>query len=113
MDFLVMMSRGRMFFRIALIRIFADSAEESAFSGSGEAICEEFSRLMPSASNEDDMVLAVYWPPQAPTDGHAFFSMPSKSSFDILPAASAPTASKGETMVSFCPFQNPGLMVPA
>jgi len=58
---------------------------------------------MPSASNEEDIVFAVYWPPQAPTDGQAFFSMPSKSSFDILPAASAPTASKGETMVSFCP----------
>src|SRR5260221_2717729 len=113
MDFRVMMSRGRMFLRIAFTSTCADSAEESAFSGSGEAICEEPRRLMPSASNEEDMVFAVYWPPQAPTDGQAFFSMPSKSSCDIFPAASAPTASKGETMVSFCPFQNPGLIVPA
>ncbi len=59
------------------------------------------------------MVFAVYCPPHAPTDGHAFFSMPSKSSCEILPTASLPTASNGETMVSFCPFQNPGLMVPA
>src|SRR5262245_12193499 len=108
-----MMSRGRMFLRIAFTSTLADSAEESAFAESGEAICEEFSRLMPSASYEDDMVFAVYWPPQAPTDGQAFFSMPSKSSLDIFPAAIAPTASKGETMVSFCPFQVPGRMVPA
>src|SRR5712672_4588347 len=113
MDLRVMMSRGRIFLRTAAIRTFADSPAESAFSGSGEAICEEPRRLMPSASKDEDMVFAVYWPPQAPTDGQAFFSMPSKSSFDILPAASAPTASKGETMVSFCPFQNPGLIVPA
>jgi len=44
---------------------------------------------MPSASNDEDMVFAVYWPPQAPTDGQAFFSMPSKSSFDILPGERA------------------------
>src|SRR5262245_59720626 len=107
-----MMSRGRMFFLIALTSTLADSADESAFSGSGAASCEEFSRLMPSASYEDDMVFAVYWPPQAPTDGQAFFSMPSKSSCDILPAARAPTASNAETMVSFLPFQVPGLIVP-
>ena len=59
------------------------------------------------------MVLAVYCPPQAPTVGQAFFSMPSKSSFDILPALNAPTASNGLTIVSFSPFQNPGLIVPA
>jgi hypothetical protein len=68
---------------------------------------------MPSASNEDDIVFAVYWPPQAPTDGQAFFSIPSKSACDILPAVKAPTASNGLTMVSFSPFQKPGLMVPA
>src|SRR5215831_20482840 len=106
-----MMSRGRMFFLIAFTSTYADSADESAFSGSGAAICEEFSKLMPSASYEDDMVFAVYWPPHAPTDGQAFFSMPSKSSRDILPAAIAPTASNGDTMVSFLPFHVPGMMV--
>jgi hypothetical protein len=58
------------------------------------------------------MVLAVYWPPQAPTVGQALRSMPSKSSFDILPAVKAPTASNGLTMVSAWPFQKPGLIVP-
>jgi hypothetical protein len=31
---------------------------------------------MPSASNDELMVFAVYIPPQAPTLGQAFFSMP-------------------------------------
>src|ERR1700730_8139837 len=112
-DFLVMMSRGRRLLRTASTSTRADSAAESAFSASGDAICDEPSRLIPSASKEDDIVLAVYWPPQAPTDGQAFFSMPTKSSCDILPAANAPTASNGLTMVSFCPFQKPGFIVPA
>jgi hypothetical protein len=34
-------------------------------------------RLIPSASNDEDIVFAVYMPPHAPTDGQAFFSMPS------------------------------------
>ena len=68
---------------------------------------------MPSASNDDDMVLAVYMPPHAPTDGQAFFSMPTKSSSLILPAVNAPTASNADTMVRSWPFQLPGLMVPA
>ena len=58
------------------------------------------------------MVLAVYMPPQAPTLGQAFFSMPSKSSSLILPAVNAPTASNALTMVRSWPFQLPGLMVP-
>ncbi len=71
---------------MALTSTSADAAAETAFSASGEAICEEPSRLMPSASNEEDMVLAVNMPPQAPTVGQAFFSMPTKSSLLILPA---------------------------
>ena len=90
----------------------ADSAAESAFSASGAAICEEPSRLTPSASNEELMVFAVYMPPQAPTLGQAFFSMPWKSSSLILPALKEPTASNAETMVRSLPFHLPGLMVP-
>jgi hypothetical protein len=67
---------------------------------------------MPSASNDEDMVLAVYMPPHAPTLGHAFFSMPTKSSSFILPAENAPTASNGLTIVSVWPFHVPGLIVP-
>ena len=76
-DLRVMMSRGLRSFLTACISTRADSAAESAFSASGAAICEEPSRLMPSASKEELIVLAVYWPPHAPTDGHALRSMPS------------------------------------
>ena len=113
MDLRVMMSRGLIPRRMAFISTFADSAAESAFSASGEAICEEPSRLMPSASKDEDIVLAVYMPPQAPTDGQAFFSKPTKSASFILPAAKEPTASNTDTMVRSWPFQLPGLMVPA
>jgi hypothetical protein len=76
-DFLVMMSRGLMSRLTASTSTRAEAAAESAFSGSGEAICELPSRLIPSASNDDDIVFAVYWPPHAPTVGHALRSMPS------------------------------------
>ena len=76
-DLFVMMSRGFKSRLMASTSTRADAADESAFSGSGEAICDEPMRLIPSASNDDDIVLAVYMPPHAPTDGHAFFSMPS------------------------------------
>src|SRR3989344_7633224 len=71
MDLRVTMSRGLMSCLMALTSTSADCAAESAFSGSGDAIWLEPSTLMPSASNEEDMVLAVYMPPQAPTDGQA------------------------------------------
>ena len=51
-------------------------------------------------------------PPQAPTEGQAFFSMPVKSSWLMRPALNAPTASNADTMVRSCPFHFPGLMVP-
>ena len=86
-DLRVMMSRGRMLCLIAFTSTRAETAAESAFSGSGEAICELPSTLIPSASNDDDIVFAVNMPPQAPTEGQAFFSMPMKSSSLILPAA--------------------------
>src|SRR5262245_42216357 len=111
-DLRVMMSRGHKLFFIAETKTSADSAAESAFSPSGAAICEEPSRLMPSASNEELIVLAVYMPPHAPTLGQAFFSMPVKSSWLILLAEDEPTASNADTMVRSLPFHLPGLMVP-
>ncbi len=76
-DLRVMMSRGLRSLSIAFASTRADCSAESAFSPSGEAICELPRRLMPSASNDDDIVFAVYMPPQAPTEGHALRSMPS------------------------------------
>ncbi len=89
------------------------SSVESAFSASSAAIVDVMGKLMPSASKADDMVLAVYMPPHAPAPGHAWCSMPSKSSSLILPAFLAPTASNTLTTVRSWPFQFPGLMVPA
>ena len=108
-----MTSRERRFFLIAFTSTRADAAAESAFSLSGEAIWDEPNRLMPNASKEEDIVLAVYIPPHAPTDGQALCSIPSKSSLDILPAANAPTASNADTIVRSWPFHLPGLIVPA
>jgi hypothetical protein len=76
-DFRVMMSRGFKSRLIASTSTLALSSDESAFSPSGEAICELPRSEMPSASNELDIVLAVYMPPHAPTDGHALRSTPS------------------------------------
>ncbi|MNL03536.1 hypothetical protein D3C87_1240760 [compost metagenome] len=111
-DLRVMMSRGLMSFLIASTSTRADSAALSTFSWSGLAIVDEYSRDMPSASNDELMVLAVYMPPHEPVDGQAFFSTPSKSSWLMRPAVNSPTASNDDTMVRSLPFQLPGLMVP-
>ena len=76
------------------------------------AIVDELGRLMPSASNDELIVLAVYMPPQEPLPGIARRSIWQKSSSLMLPALNWPTASNGLTMVSVWPFQLPGLMVP-
>ena len=41
----------------------------SAFSSSSAAMVEEYGRLIPIASNTDDMVFAVNIPPQEPLPG--------------------------------------------
>src|SRR4051794_37293249 len=92
-DLRVMMSRGFRSRLTASTSTRADSAAEPTFSSSGFAIVDEYNSDIPSASNEDDMVFAVYIPPQEPDDGQAFFSMPSKSSCDMRPAVNSPTAS--------------------
>ena len=56
----------------------------SAFSASSAAIVEEYGRLMPIASIAEDMVLAVYIPPQEPAPGQAWRSTSSSSASLIL-----------------------------
>lgn len=111
-DWRVMMLRGFRSRFTASTSTRADSAAEPTFSSSGLAIVDEYSSDMPSASKEEDMVLAVYMPPQEPDEGQALRSMPSKSSWLMRPAVNSPTASKLDTMVRSFPFQCPGLMVP-
>ena len=98
--------------RIASASTRADSAVLSAFSASSAAIVDEPVRLIPSASKAEDMVLAVYIPPQAPAPGMAFRSIASSSAWGSLPASYWPRASKTLTMLRSRPSWQPGLMVP-
>src|SRR5690606_35995424 len=111
-DLRVMISRGFRSRLTASTSTRADSAAEPTVSSSGLAIVDEYGNAMPSASNDEDIVFAVYIPPQEPDDGHALRSIPSKSSCDMRPAVNSPTASNADRMVRSLPFQLPGLMVP-
>ena len=64
----------------------------SPSSGDGHRASEP-SRLMPSASNDDDIVLAVYMPPHEPTPGRRSSRCRRSPPSLILPAVNAPTAS--------------------
>ena len=75
--------RGSICFRIALTSTSADFAALSAFSRSSAAIVEEYGRLMPIASMAEDIVFAVYMPPQEPAPGQAWRSI-SVSSFSSI-----------------------------
>ncbi len=99
--------------RTASARTRADSAALSAFSASSAAIVDEPRRLMPIASKADDIVFAVYIPPQAPAPGMAFLSIASSSAWGSFPASYCPRASKTLTMLRSrrSPWQ-PGLIVP-
>ena len=59
---------------------------------------------MPKASNAEDMVLAVYMPPQEPVPGIARFSISLRSKSLSLPAAFSPTASNTLTMFRSLPW---------
>ena len=98
-DSRVMMSSGFRFCSTARISTRADSVVLSSLSPSGLAMVDEYSRLMPSASNEELIVLAVYMPPQDPEPGIQRFSICLKSSSLIRPAVNSPTASKADTIV--------------
>ena len=67
---------------------------------------------MPMASMTEDMVLAVYIPPQEPAPGQALRSTSSSSAASIFPAACSPTASKTLTIVRSRPSWCPALIVP-
>ena len=111
-DLRVTMSRGFRSLRTARISTRADSAADPVFSASGLAIVEEPSRLIPSASNDELIVLAVYMPPHEPVPGIACSSMPQKSSSLMRPRENSPTASNTDTMFRSLPFQWPALIVP-
>ena len=61
--------RGRIWFRTASASTTAEYFVLSFFSSSSAAMVEETGRLSPIASIADDIVLAVYIPPQDPAPG--------------------------------------------
>ncbi len=103
-DLRVMMSDGRRFLRMASTSTRALSAVLSTFSSSGFAIVDEWSRLMPSASNDELIVFAVYMPPQEPDPGMQRRSISLKSVSFSRPAVNSPTASNAETIVKSLPL---------
>src|SRR3954447_26823753 len=63
---------------------------------------------IPSTSNAIAIVLAVYWPPQAPAPGEAWLSRSVSSSSVRSPAAWAPTPSNTSWIVTSLSRQRPG-----
>ena len=91
----------------------ADSAALSAFSASSAAMVEEPGRLMPMASNAEDIVLAVNIPPHEPLPGAGVaLDLEQLRARRCVPALNWPTASKTLTTVRSRPCRWPGLMVP-
>ena len=68
--------------------------------------------VMPSASAQVDIVLAVYMPAHEPAPGHAARSTFSRSSSDMAPAECSPTASNTSWIVIDFPCAQPGRIVP-
>ena len=65
----------------------------SSFFGSSAGMPLRPAGESPMNSRTMLIVLAVYWPPQAPAPGQAAFSIPVSSSSVIFPARYAPIAS--------------------
>ena len=109
---LVMIWRGRMssfrrFTTASPVRRAASARRSDTAGGVAEP-----GRAMPMASDTAAMVLAVYMPAHDPAVGQATRSSSSRSSSDMVPAATAPTASYMSWTVTSRPRKCPGRMVP-
>ncbi len=103
-DSRVMMSLGRRFFFTASTSTRAASRVLATLSSSGFACVDEYSRLMPSASNDELIVFAVYMPPHEPEPGMQRRSISLKSVSFRRPAVNSPTASNADTIVRSLPL---------
>jgi len=84
----------------------------SSFLGSTAGISLSPAGERPMNSMTMLMVLAVYWPPQAPAPGQATDSIAYSSLAGTLPAPKPPIASYTDTMSWSWPWYWPGRMVP-
>ena len=66
----------------------------------------------PSIANAVAIVLAVNWPPHAPSPGHAAHSTACSSLSSIFPALRAPMASKMSCTVIRRPLYSPYMIEP-
>ena len=84
----------------------------SSLCGSGAGTSLKPIGETPSIANAVAMVLAVNWPPQAPSPGHAAHSTACSSLSSILPALRAPMASKMSCTVIRLPLYSPYMIEP-
>src|SRR5581483_10669545 len=105
--FLVMMSLGRMPWRIILTTAAPARSQMRRLGSPTAGWQESWGSAMPMASMAEAMVLAVYMPPQEPAVGQALHSMAFNCSAPILPALYWPTASKMDTMSMSLPLYLP------
>ena len=105
-------SRGRTSAAMQRSSASAAASVERVFSSSSAASVLEYGNDRPSASIAEDIVLAVYIPPQLPWPGQAWRSIAWNVSSGMRPAAYSPTASNTDTMVRSWPSWWPGLIVP-
>jgi hypothetical protein len=69
-----------MFFSNSTFKYSPAFKHSTFFSLLNAGLDELYGKLKPNASIADDIVFAVYIPPQAPAPGQAFFITPLKSS---------------------------------
>ena len=106
------MSLGLISFSKSILIAFPASMHSCCFSGLKAGFEELYGKLIPSASIADDIVFAVYIPPQAPAPGHEFLITPLKSSGVMVLLNFFPNASKAETIFNDSPFHFPEWIVP-
>ncbi len=84
----------------------------AGFAGSRAATLAEPIGESPMNSITSAMVLAVYWPPQAPAPGQATSSSSRRSASVIFPASRAPMASKTSLTSTSRPRKRPWAIEP-
>src|SRR6266852_3711709 len=104
--------RGRTSLAISSMTSRPACSATSSLCGSSAGTSFAPGGLIPRNSIAVDIVFAVNWPPHAPAPGQALSSISRSSAAPILPAATAPTASKTSISVMSRPRWRPAAIVP-